>query len=64
MVVNVVVPPAPGSAPLFLLQGDADVTLLPPPMYLGLIAQERSIVISANLLANDPVNMVVRSDIA
>jgi NitT/TauT family transport system substrate-binding protein len=47
-----------------LLQRQADVALLQPPVYLGLIAQAQPIVLFANLLANDPINLVVRADVA
>jgi len=47
-----------------LLNKQADIALLQPPVYLGLIAQQRPIVLFANLLANDPINLIVRSDVA
>jgi NitT/TauT family transport system substrate-binding protein len=47
-----------------LLQGGADVAVLPPPMYLQLIAQGQPIKLFANLLRNDPINLVVRRDVA
>lgn len=47
-----------------LLQGEADVAVLPPPMYLQLIAQGQPIKLFANLLRNDPINLVVRRDVA
>jgi NitT/TauT family transport system substrate-binding protein len=47
-----------------LLDQQADVALLQPPVFLGLMAQERPIVLFANLLANDPINLIVRRDVA
>jgi NitT/TauT family transport system substrate-binding protein len=47
-----------------LTQNRADVALLQPPIYLGMIAQQIPIVLFANLLANDPINLVVRADVA
>jgi NitT/TauT family transport system substrate-binding protein len=47
-----------------LLQHRADVALLHPPVFLGLIAQQQPIVLFANLLANDPINLLVRHDVA
>ena len=47
-----------------LLKGDADVALLPPPMYLGMMAESKPIQLFASLLANEPINLVVRKDIA
>lgn len=46
-------------APLALTQGQADVALLPPPLYLRLIATRQPVVCFANLLRNDPVNVVL-----
>ena len=46
-----------------LLDRDADIALLQPPIYLGLIAQQRPIVLFANLLANDPINLVDRKSV-
>ncbi len=47
-----------------LLTKQADIALLQPPIYLGLIARQQPIVLFANLLANDPINLVVRKDVA
>lgn len=47
-----------------LLDQQADVALLQPPVFLGLMAQQRPIVLFANLLANDPIDLIVRRDIA
>src|SRR5262245_47350903 len=47
-----------------LMQQQADIALLQPPVFLGLMAQQRPIVLFANLLANDPINLIVRADVA
>ena len=47
-----------------LLERRADIALVQPPVFLGLIAQQRPIVLFANLLANDPINLIVRPDAA
>jgi ABC-type nitrate/sulfonate/bicarbonate transport system substrate-binding protein len=47
-----------------LLQQRADIALVQPPVFLGLIAQQRPIVLFANLLANDPINLIVRREVA
>jgi NitT/TauT family transport system substrate-binding protein len=47
-----------------LLNGKADVALLQPPMFLGRIAEEKPILLFASLLANDPINLVLRKEIA
>lgn len=62
--VQIVVPPNPMGAPQFLLQDRGDVALLQPPIYIQQIAQERPIVVFANLLHNDPINLIVRKDVA
>jgi NitT/TauT family transport system substrate-binding protein len=46
-----------------LLHGDADVTVLPPPMFLGMMAENRPIVLFASLLANEPINLIARGDV-
>jgi hypothetical protein len=47
-----------------LFQGQADVSLLPPPMFLGMIAENKPVVLFASLLANEPINLIVRKDVA
>ena len=61
---NILVAPSPRSIGDRLLRGEADAALLPPPMYLGMIAENKPIVLFASLLANEPINLVVRKDIA
>ncbi|MGH2718495.1 MAG: ABC transporter substrate-binding protein [Actinomycetota bacterium] len=46
-------------APVALCTGQADIALLPPPLYLRLIAGRQPVVCFANLLRNDPVNVVL-----
>lgn len=41
-----------------------EVALLPPPVCLELIAAHRPLRVVANLLANDPINLVVRRSVA
>jgi NitT/TauT family transport system substrate-binding protein len=62
--VQLVVAPVPNQGAQLLMRNQADVALLPPPLYLGLIAEQRPIVLFANLLANDPINLIVRPDVA
>lgn len=47
-----------------LFAGEADIALLPPPMFLGMMAEEKPILLFASLLANEPINLVVRREIA
>jgi NitT/TauT family transport system substrate-binding protein len=62
--VRLVVASAPNQSGQLLLQHQAEVALLQPPVYLGLIAQRSPIVLFANLLANDPINLIVRPEVA
>ena len=64
LAVQLVFAPAANQIGQLLLTKQADIALLQPPIYLGLIAQQRPIVLFASLLANDPINLVVRSDVA
>ena len=61
--IRVVLPPRSGVGRQFLFEGEADVALYPPPQYLDLIGQQQPLLIFANLLQNDPVNLVVRKSI-
>lgn len=61
--VVVIVPPNPLGTGQFLLQGRAEIGVLPPPMYLPLIAEEEPILVFANLLQNDSINLIVRKEV-
>jgi ABC-type nitrate/sulfonate/bicarbonate transport system substrate-binding protein len=61
---RIAVAPGPRLTGQGLLKGEAQVALLPPPMFLGMIAEEKPIVLFASLLANEPINLVIRGDIA
>jgi NitT/TauT family transport system substrate-binding protein len=56
--------PNPRSVGQRLLKGEADAALLPPPMFLGMMAEEKPILLFASLLANEPINLIVREDVA
>lgn len=62
--VRVVTAETPNQGGRLLLDQEVDVALLQPPVYLGLIAQRKPIILFANLLANDPINLVVRAEVA
>ena len=53
----------PGTAERLTLGKDAEAAVLPPPRYLELIAQKYPLVIVANLLQNDPINLLVRRSV-
>src|SRR5262245_27234928 len=61
---QIVTAAGPRSTGELLFKGNADVALLPPPMYLGMIAQQKPIVLFASLLANEPINLVLQKDVA
>ena len=63
LAVELVIPEQAPIAPALLLRGDADVAVLPPPMYLSLISQGSPILIFANLLRNEAINLIVRKEI-
>jgi len=60
LAVELVVPPAPQQTESFFERGEADVAVLPPPVYVTLIAKKVPVVLVANLLENDPIALVVR----
>lgn len=62
--IRVELPPMAGGGAQFLFQGRADVGVFPPPQYLNLIGQGQPLLIFANLLQHEPVNLVVSRDIA
>jgi NitT/TauT family transport system substrate-binding protein len=60
---RLIVDEMPRIAGQHLLNGEADVALLQPPMFLGRIAEEKPIVLFASLLANEPINLVLRKEV-
>ena len=61
--IQVIVPPNPLATGQFLLQGQADVGVMPGPMYLELIGEEAPILVFANLLQSDSINLIVRKEV-
>jgi len=57
--VDVAVAAEPLDAPIAFRAGVAEVGILPPPLYLRLIADRCPVVVCANLLRNDPLNVVL-----
>ncbi|MCZ6891443.1 MAG: ABC transporter substrate-binding protein [Chloroflexi bacterium] len=47
-----------------MLGAPADVAVMARPRYLRLIGQEEPVLVFANLLENDPINLVVRKELA
>jgi NitT/TauT family transport system substrate-binding protein len=57
------IPSAPAQTLDFVKRNDSDVAVLPPPMYLELIGGRFPILLVANLLRNDPIDLVVRKSV-
>lgn len=62
--VEIVYADVPNQGGMMLMQGRVDVAVLQPPVYLGLMAEQHPFVLFASLLANDPINLIVRADVA
>ncbi len=58
--VELLIASAPPLTEEIVRRGEAPFAVLPPPMYIDLIAEKFPIVLVANLLQNDPINLVVR----
>jgi len=61
---KILVDATPRSAGQLLFQGQADVALLPPPMFLGMMAEDKPILLFDSLLANEPINLALRKSVA
>ncbi|MCW8845340.1 MAG: ABC transporter substrate-binding protein [Gammaproteobacteria bacterium] len=61
---ELVFPPNAGKGDQFLFKGKADIAVLPRPTYLKLIDQGQPVLVFANLLQNDPINLVLRENLA
>jgi ABC-type nitrate/sulfonate/bicarbonate transport system substrate-binding protein len=61
--IDLLVPDVPAQAIAKAIAAEAPVGVMPPPQYLELIADRVPIVLVANLLRNDPINLVVRRSI-
>src|SRR5208283_2873033 len=60
---ELLVPELPAQAIAKMIAGEAPVAVLPPPVYLQLIADRFPIELVANLLQNDPIDLVVRRSV-
>lgn len=61
--IEVVVPELPAQAIARVIAGEAPVAVMPPPQYLELVSSRVPIVLVANLLRNDPIDLVVRRSV-
>jgi ABC-type nitrate/sulfonate/bicarbonate transport system substrate-binding protein len=60
LTVTIQTPDAPSETTKLLHAGTQQIAILPPPIYLQLIADHFPMRIVANLLRNDPIDLVVR----
>jgi len=63
VVVDLSTPPTPQGTTAMIQAGGFDVFVLPPPVYIELIAERAPILLVANLLQNDPIDLVVRRSV-
>jgi ABC-type nitrate/sulfonate/bicarbonate transport system substrate-binding protein len=61
--VTLSIPSAPQLTKAMVLEGSYEAAALPPPTYLDLIAETAPILLIANLLANDPINLIVSKNV-
>ncbi len=61
--VDLLVPDVPAQAIARMIAGEAPVAVLPPPVYLQLVANRYPLHLVANLLQNDPIDLVVRRSV-
>jgi ABC-type nitrate/sulfonate/bicarbonate transport system substrate-binding protein len=61
--VDLVIPEVPAQAIARMIAGEAPVAVLPPPVYLQLVADRFPLQLVANLLQNDPIDLIVRRSI-
>ena len=64
MDVRIVVPPMPDATGRFMVMGMADMAVLPRPLYLESVGRGEPVLTFANLFQNDPINLVVRKEVA
>lgn len=56
-------PPTPGEVTQLLHADDSQIAILPPPIFLQMIADGFPLRVIANLLINDPIDLIVRRSI-
>jgi NitT/TauT family transport system substrate-binding protein len=61
--VELLIPDAPAQAIARMIAGEAPVAVLPPPVYLELVSERFPVQLVANLLQNDPIDLVVRRSV-
>jgi NitT/TauT family transport system substrate-binding protein len=61
--VDLLVPDVPAQAIAWVIAGEAPVAVLPPPVYLQLVADRFPVQLVANLLQNDPIDLIVRRSV-
>jgi NitT/TauT family transport system substrate-binding protein len=64
LAVDLVIPERPALAQSYFERGETDVAVLSPPMYLRLVAEGYPFALVANILRNDPIDLIVRRRVA
>ena len=60
---EIITPENPRGGNKIMLEKKADVSVMPRPMFLSLLAKEAELTAFANLLSNDPINLVVNQNL-
>lgn len=60
---EMIVAPQPAKAETMFDGGEGDAAVLPPPMYLRMVAAKKPVVLVATLLRNDPIDLVVHKQV-
>jgi ABC-type nitrate/sulfonate/bicarbonate transport system substrate-binding protein len=63
MDLEILTPSSPPGTMAMVQTGAYDVFVLPPPVYLTLMEQRYPLLLVANLLQNDPINVIVRRSV-
>jgi ABC-type nitrate/sulfonate/bicarbonate transport system substrate-binding protein len=61
--VSITFPKTPAETRGLFERGETNVAVLPPPMYLELVAARFPLVLVCNLLRNDPINLIVQEKV-
>jgi NitT/TauT family transport system substrate-binding protein len=64
LAIEIVSPPGPQQTGAFFEKRAAEIAVLPPPVFLTLVAEKQPVVLVANLLRNDPIDLILHKAIA
>jgi len=63
LAIDIAAPPTPQGTTAMVQAGGFDVFVLPPPVYIDLIAERAPLLLVANLLQNDPIDLIVQRSV-